>query len=243
MSIIGIPVDTPSILIDEFKNLSGLIDITDATAILWLNRGIKFLDQQTDFQYSPARQAIVVSVDSWNTPFLSDCRSIRDVYLIDATDGRNPVEVLPHKRFYELYPNIPSADTGLPIACTPAITIASNIASAVGGAPTYDNFVESTLDGATYRSLIFNCKTDKEYQLEIFGKFYSIPLISGNEDNWWVLNFSETVLAAALYKLNLIMFRNSEGAKDYLVEIQETTKQLDFDGAEEAAEGIIRMEG
>lgn len=94
-----------------------------------------------------------------------------------------------------------------------------------------------------YQRLIFNCPLDKEYQVEIFGKFYSIPVSNTALDNWWVLNFSETVLAAALYKMQLIFFKNSEGAKDYLSEVQVTTGQLNYDQAEQEGNAVSRMDG
>lgn len=227
----------------EFKDICGIPDMTNSEIDKWLNRGVKLLDQLTDFQYSPARQAIVVPINSWLVQFLSSCRIVQDVFLIEAAVGRTPVEVLAHKRFYELYRDIPVQDAGLPEACTLAVTRAINALSAVGGAVAYDDFVESTETGAEYQGLILNCKTDKEYQLELFGKFYSTPVSDTAVDNWWVINFSETVLAAAMYKFNLIKLRSSEGAKDYLAEVKGTTQQLDFDAAEGDANRVSRMEG
>ena len=228
----------------EFKDICGIPDMTNSEVDKWLNRGIKLLDQLTDFQYSPARQAIVIPIDTWLVQFLSSCRIIREVTLIDLVENvRNPVELLTHKRFYELYKSIPTDEAGLPEACAPAVTRAANVLSAVGGAATYDSFVESTETGAEYQALLLNCKTDKEYQLEIFGKFYSVPVSDTAVDNWWMLNHSETVIAAAMAKFNLIKLRSSEGAKDYLAEVNGTVTQLDFDAAEQDAERVSRMEG
>ena len=226
----------------EFKDLCGIPDMTNTEIDKWLNRGIKFLDQLTDFQYGPARQAIVIAADTWRVEFLSDCRILREVYLINIEDGRNIVVPISHQDFNRLYPNIPDTDAGLPEACTLAIARAANTVSAIGGAATYDDFTESKVDGASFRALLFNCKTDQEYQLEMFGKFYSIPVSDTAEDNWWVLNYSETVLAAALYKMQLVKFKNREAAADYMAEITGTVTQLNNDQAEEDSVDVTRME-
>ena len=167
-------------------------------------------------------------------------------------------------KFHEVHPDIPNEILGTPIDVSLAVIKGVDSYSVLGGLPSYDKYVESIHMGATIadgsvaadgttiadflitgdtRGVIFGPPADHEYMLEIYGKWYSVALTDLVPDNNWSIFFPETVLAAALYKLNLIKYRNSEGAKDFATEISLTLQGLDYDRAEEDSVQITKMEG
>jgi hypothetical protein len=228
---------------NEFRDLSGLPDMANSDVDKWINRGIRMLDLATEFAYSYARETVVVPINTWLVKFLSECRVVTDIFAIDATEGRTRITLIDAKSFRETYPNLSDNDGSVPKHCILATTRAATADSIVGADTTYDKWVESEQSGVDYVGMLIGPKTDKEYQIEVFGKFYSPAISDTNVSNWWTINFSDVVIAAALYKLNTIMYRNREGAADYMTDIKSMLTMLDYDSAEKESSQIVRMEG
>lgn len=180
-----------------------------------------------------------------------------------AGRSRIKLHVAP-ETFKEKHPDLSNEDTGTPDEAAIAVITGADALSVPGGLVNYDAFVETQATGtriadgsiaadgtalADYfvagnvRGLIFSPPADHEYMIEIFGKWYSVTLTDAIPDNNWSIYYPDTVMAAALYKLQLIKYRNTEGAKDYATEIMSTLTQLDFDRAEEVSNHVHRMEG
>jgi hypothetical protein len=245
----------------EFKQLSGLIALSDTECDKWINRGIRHLDLISNFQHSEARQAQLIVAGQYQVDFQRTCRVIHDIYAIDLTGytdpstslqrevGRGKVMLnMSHDNFLTNHPDLANEDRSRPLEAASVVIIGVNALSIPGGIPTYDRFVEtksSAFTNSTYdiRGLLLSPPADKEYMLEVYGKWFSPNLSDTVQENAWSLGHSDTVIAAALYKLNLIKYRNTEGAKDYMGAIMSTLIGLDYDIAEEESNQVPRMEG
>ena len=84
--------------------------------------------------------------------------------------------------------------------------------------------------------------TDEEIIVEVQGLWYSNPLSSDTDKNYWSVNHPEALFAAASYKLE-VSYRNTEGAKDWLAAIDMQLGELGKDFVEQQASGVTQMKG
>lgn len=259
----------------EFKQLSGLIALSNVECDKWINRGIRFLDLSANFPFSHGRQAQLVQAGQYQVDFQAMCRVIESVWVVNLQGvidpltniaqiiGRTRVKLfIDPNKFKIRHPNLSGETGSTPIEAAITVPIGVDTLSIPGGLANYDQWVETKAvgapiaDGSFYadgsimadakiqgnvRGLLFAPPADHEYMLEIFGKFFSVQLTDAIPDNQWSINYPDTVMAAALYKLQLIKYRNTEGAKDYLVDVTSTLSLLDRDSAEEDADIVDKM--
>lgn len=109
-------------------------------------------------------------------------------------------------------------------------------------------FIETGVSEAK-NGIIFDCPTDQDYLLEIYSQFYSIPFqpfiddaTVGNTGTYWSIRYPEILLHAAMLKLE-IMYRNSEGAKDWLNAINMATIEMHYNSYEQETLNTNKMEG
>jgi len=70
----------------------------------------------------------------------------------------------------------------------------------------------------------------------------SLEMSADADETWWTLEAPETLITAALYMLER-SYRNSEGAKDWLVGIERDLQGLESDVISEEIMGVDQMEG
>lgn len=208
-------------LIEEFKRRSGRYDLDEGEIIKWLNLGIRYLDHITDFPKGTGVVQISVNEGDYSLCLQGDYRTIEAVYFVDES-GKSPMTRLHIRDFINRFPNIKEVDRGKPqyFATTPR-------------AP----------EGGYYMDITIAPPSDRAGVVEVLGKIFSIELSRNYIENWWSKYFPFAVIAAALYKYELIQYKNIEGANDYLKEVLNTVTGITYDFIEDDIVNIRRMEG
>jgi hypothetical protein len=93
-----------------------------------------------------------------------------------------------------------------------------------------------------YNGVIFYPPTDGTYTIEVWGLFYSPELASDTEESFWSVVHPEVLLMAAMHQLE-VMYRNTEGANDWLNAINLEVSGLGKDFVEEHIADVNQMEG
>lgn len=83
---------------------------------------------------------------------------------------------------------------------------------------------------------------DVDYIIETHGKFYTVPLLSNADENFWSSVYPHLLVMAAQCVLEMFA-RNSEGVKDWMNSIKLFLVELDKNIAEELSAEIDEMEG
>jgi len=84
--------------------------------------------------------------------------------------------------------------------------------------------------------------TDVGTTLRIYGQFYSPPLLENEDTNYWSAAHPTVLILATLRELEGTN-RNSEGYKDFSMQINERLFGIDMDLAGQDATGELEMEG
>ena len=93
-----------------------------------------------------------------------------------------------------------------------------------------------------YNGVVFYPPPDEAYVVEIWGLFYSPELSADVDESFWSVVHPEVLLMAALHQME-IMYRNTEGANDWLNAIMLEVGGLGKDFVEEHISDIDQMEG
>ena len=83
-----------------------------------------------------------------------------------------------------------------------------------------------------YNGITWMPPTDVAIVVEIQGLWYSKKLALDADNNYWSVNHPEALIAAAAYILE-VMYRNTEGMKDWLGAITMLTSGIEMDMIEE----------
>ena len=229
----------------EFIERSGREDLSNPEIDKFINDGIKTLDMLTNFEKAPARAFLVLSAGASAVNFSSECRLIKSVWVLEKQVGRFPLELVDPDALSEYYSRPSTVETGRPNYYSPRIIRAHPDTFDPSASPfiDYSEFIDTTTAYQGYRGITTMPPADKEYILEIKGKFFSPALVDTTMiNNWWTVNQSEAVILGALYKYELRM-RNTEGTKDHMNGLLPIITGLDLDIAEEEAANVSIMEG
>ena len=76
---------------------------------------------------------------------------------------------------------------------------------------------------------------DQAYKLQIDTVGRAEPLADDDDDNWWTLQYPEALILSALYRIE-IANRNTEGARDWLLALEEDLRNIEIDIIEQENE-------
>jgi hypothetical protein len=229
---------------EKFVQFSGRYDLinsddTDNGANFFINSGQRFLDRRIDFKKSSGRFFEQVAAGTWYFK-LADCRSLDKVWV---TNGEERWE-LERKSLHWLhseFPNLISAtDQGDPLYWTPAMLRGIDITDITAGG-TFFNYALAEAANEEYTGIVFLPPPDETMTIEIWGKFYSPTLASDSDESYWSVVVPETLIQAGLYRLETF-YRNTEGAKDWLLAIDLDLTDIDKDLVHEDNVNVDQME-
>lgn len=225
------------------KTRSGDSNLTNAECDSFINTGIRLLDRMTETTHGPARAFQKLTILGTHTVQLtSACRAVSSVWIIDKTAGRIELIKADYQWLRGEYSELSSLTKGQPIYYALGVnrdTDGFNPADIAYA--DYAAYIDTIDADTNQRALEIMPPIDKEYLIEIHGKFYSTALSDTVTNNWWSANASEAVLLSALYYYESHL-RNTEGAKDYFNTLSIELTELTKDYAEETAAATI-MEG
>ena len=222
----------------KFIELSGRFDLVvdttdykDNGADWFINSGQKFLDRILDTGKTNARAVVTLKASKYHIP-LQHCRAIFGVNLYE-TDGSSPVTQ--ELNLDLMLKDYTTAQGTKPSEYCPSI---NNLAP-----DTYFRNLQAILKGAGdvdachVKGVLFNVPADKDYVADVFGLFYSAPLVEDKSESYWTQVHDDILVMSALYKLE-VFYRNKSGSQDWLTNLMLDVSALDMD---EVAEQIATI--
>jgi hypothetical protein len=241
----------------KFVEISGRHDLltsdyVDNGADFFLNAGQRTLDRLMSKRSDKARYPILFSAGS---VFLrmAGVRSIDEVWVSNA-DGMSRLTYYPVNRLREYYgEKLSNVTPGTPLYYAPTVVRPyPDVTTLTSLANFYDVedlvAVSGSVSHFQYTGLVIMPPPETDVYVNVWGNFYS-PTLSATYSGGvvqtasiWTELFPETLIAAAMYKLNSL-YRDSEGAKDRRALMLEDVQGMDNDLAEEESAGDLTMEG
>ena len=233
----------------DFVKRTGRYDLVD-DPVTWADNGAdsyiqagsRFLDRRETHEFSKAKHYEDGAVDEWYKVF-QECRAILDVW-VSNDEYRKKLELRDVDSFRAYY-NEPagSIDSGCPTYYCPALLRTHPQAGTIY----IEKFVDTTHSEADkydyeYNGIMWMPPTDEAIIVEVQGLWYSKKLTDNDDKNYWSVNHPEALIMAAAYVLE-IMYRNTEGAKDWLAGIDILLGDLGKDFVEQQAAQVNQMKG
>jgi len=230
----------------KFAQLTGRYDLVDDTtswgdngADFYINAGQEFLDRRSNVWRKTNRIFDQLAAGVWYKTF-TRCRIIEAVY-INNTTGRSKLE---RKDFHWLHEEfsdtVATEGNGTPLYYCPAY-LKSTESTDITSLGAFFNYVMAS--SAAYRGVIILPPPDESIVIEVIGQFYSEELSLDADENFWTINHPGLLLLAAMYQLEVLAHRNTEGANDYLRQLDIAPVDLDKDMADEESNSFTQMEG
>ena len=228
-------------LIEEFKEATGRIDLTDADATKYLNRGCKFLDEISFKVQADSRHFSLVEANETGFPIYRDVRTIKSIWAY-TSEERFELCYMPLGEMRNLYKDFTdTAGTPTHFTQSPVRLISTNDNSQQTNIPgVWADFSGSS--DAVKEALMIWPRPDIDYSIEILGNFYTEWLSSENPTNWWSMRHGELVIQAAIYRMDN-NYRNTNGGKELLESMQIATQSIYFDEIENEANRSSVMRG
>jgi len=229
---------------NSFKLRSGDINLSNKEIDGFINTGIKLLDKITEYTHAPAKLYQTVAAGTATFTFSSFCRVLKEVWIIDANTGRAELEKVVDAELRTAYAKLTTLTTAKPkyYSNTTIRDFPESFDPANPALAAYTDYIDTINSDFSFRGITLIPKPDKEYLIELLGKFNSAPLTDTVVDNWWSVNDDEAVIQAALYFFELSL-RNTEGAKELLSSIRLLTGEISKDTYEEDYANPVVMEG
>ncbi len=231
----------------KFVEISGRYDLatrttdehdTDAGADFFIKAGQDFLDRMYETPKMLGRVFEEIAAGGWYVTF-QRCRAITQVW-VNNDEERFRIDKVPIEDIKEYYASLRSGtDNGEPAYYAPALLRAID-SDDIDNLGAFFNYVLASSD--TYNGIILMPPVDEAYVVEVIGKFYSDELTSNSSTSFWTQNHLMTLVWASLYMLE-VSYRNSEGAKDWLLAIERNTSGIDKDVVEENIAEVSEMDG
>jgi len=237
----------------KLRELTGRRDLIDADGRdngidFYINNGLRFLDNQLPVNVGLSRRVYQASADEY-TISVQDVRSIKKVW---AYDEGNDTKIPLVKRdldwlrahYRQDWGDLP---TGVPKYY--AVNIdrldPANIDTATLSSSTYSDTSDLRFGNAeqAYRltGLLFMPPSDGTYTFNVVGAFYS-PRISEQAFNFWTVNYPEAVILATQRSMEVLLYRNREGARDYAEALTPILNGIDYNAVETEMAEVNRVD-
>lgn len=216
----------------------------DNGANFYINSGQRYLDRLDNLPKSYGRVFKHPSAGYYYVLF-QDCRAIKEVWAGNS-ESRGQLEKKNMADMRTGYPKPPGEYTnGAPLYYSPAFLRAVPETDRMP----IDNF-EGIIDYADvmfdahymYNGVIFMPPTDGTYTIEVWGLFYSPTLSADTDKSFWSEAHPSILLMAAMRELEIV-YRNTEGVRDWERAIMTEISNLGRDAAEEESAEVSQIKG
>ena len=185
-------------LVDTFKSLSGRYDMDSETILLYLNAGQKFLDDSSDFMGSPGRYIYNGTTGLSFLSLIAQAKVISSVELI-ADGNRFNVYQIPVSELQSLSEQLPAFKPPSLPTCFALANLRKVSGATLRSEDTTKLAIVETGTVADKLGLLFECPIDKDYTIDISGKFYSPSIVEGTDpDTYWAVQYPFTLINACL---------------------------------------------
>jgi hypothetical protein len=230
----------------KFVKLSGHYDLVEDTtdwadngADFYIQAGQEFLDRRSKVTKQVSRLWEEIAIGAYYVTF-QRCRTIEEVYVNDDSGRSKLVKKDFHWLHEEFSEIVASGSYGTPLYYCPAY-LRTQDNTDMDNLATFFNYVMSADD--EYRGVLILPPPDEAVVVEVFGKFYSADISSDDDESFWTINHPSLLILASLYQLEILGHRNTQGANDYLGQLEVSLADLDMDLAEEESHGVNQIEG
>ena len=218
-------------------------DYADNGADFYINAGQLWLDRLEDTKKSHSRIFESVTSGQWYKIFQL-CTAIKEVWISNSDGEKWQLTKADFDILRAAYAEDPAdVDNGDPLYYSPIYIRRSPETS---GKVTIDYFgtteYSEESDHFEYNGLVFLPPADGTYTIEIHGLFYNPKLEANDDENYWT-EVNPLVLVMAASRALEIVYRNSEGVKDWESAIKSDLFGLGKDLAEEDVAGDSEMGG
>lgn len=236
---------------EAFVRRSGRYDLVeDATtwadngADFYINSGQRFLDRLDTVPKSWGRYFKEVE-SGRNYVTFPYCRAIKECWAMNSEERvkLEKVDMVDLREYYNEPVGV--LDTGEPAYYAPAVlrVIPESDRLEIGDFDGMIDYADVMFDRHyDYNGVIFYPPADGTYVIEVWGLFYSPELSSDTDESFWSVVHPEILLMASLHQLE-VMYRNTEGARDWLEAINLGVSGLGKDFVEEHIAEVDQMEG
>jgi hypothetical protein len=234
----------------KFVEISGRYDLVvdttdwaDNGADFYIQGGQDYLDRLETIKASTSRIFETIAADAWYSIFQRS-RAIQEVWMSDGDYERWQLTRIDFDTLRLAYNELPAnLDTGDPIYYSPVtLRKTPETASKLTVDYFYDTETTESYNNWTYNGIMFMPPADSTFLLEVKGLFLHPKLSSDSDENYWS-NVNPQMLIMAACRLVEIMYRNTEGAKDWERSIAIELQGLGMDGVEEDIASYDEMEG
>jgi hypothetical protein len=229
---------------EAFGKLSGRTDLANEDtdlADLYINEASRYLDRSSEQQKSVASFYAALPANGWNVQ-IPLSRAIRSVYISSTTARWKAVKIsLQEMLDGYLYAINSTLPTGSPYVYCPAVT--RNIPES-GVLPTdIANYVDVlSTSGQSYNAILIAPSPTEQLMIDVQGLFYSNPLVSDSDENFWSVTHPLLLLHATMREVE-VSNRNSSGVKDWDTAIMTALDGINKDLVEEQIAEADQMEG
>jgi len=234
----------------QFVKRSGRYDlVTDATSFadngadFFINAGQKFLDRLETHKKSFSTYYESITAGDWYSIF-QNCRSIKEVWISNSSGEKWKLTKTDFDVLRAAYAEDPANLTqGDPLYYSP---IYLRTSPETANEITIDQFgsTEYTVaaDHYEYNGIVFMPPAQETYTLEVKGLFYHPALSLDADTNYWT-EVQSIVLVMAAMRAVEVLYRNTEGVKDWENAIKAELFGLGLDMIEEDIAEVNEMEG
>lgn len=216
----------------------------DSGADFYINSGQRFLDRLHNVHKSVGRVFKSVAAGR-NYILFEDCRAIKEAWCMNS-ESRTQLDKHDMADIRLAYAKpVSLLDNGVPLYYAPAVlrTIPESDRMII------DEF-EGIIDYAdvafgmhyNYNGIIFMPPADGDYVIEVWGLFYSPELSAEDDKSFWSVVHPSVLLMAAMRELEVV-YRNTEGVKDWENAINSELVPISKDIVEEDIADADQMKG
>lgn len=219
----------------EFKDSSGFLHWTDIEINNALNRALKFLDRKCFTSRRNSRIYRTLEVGSNRILFEQRSQVIKDVWIMETDSRERLTKIdLEEIRRQDFTSGKPKHYLGIETDYHDKTADSLNVPGV---------FADLSPIEAWGMGLAFDRVADKEYYIEVYGRFLTPALNDIQVENWWSIWYPELLLQAAIYLLD-VRYRNSSGGLELYNVIMATINEINNEEIEEELEGVsMVMEG
>ena len=234
----------------KFVEISGRYDLVvnttawaDNGADFYIQSGQDYLDRLETMKASVSRIFETIAADEWYVIF-ERCRAVQEVWCSDSDFERWELTKIDFDILRAAYNELPAnLDTGDPLYYAPlALRKTPETVDELTVDYFYTTETTESYDNWTYNGIMFMPPADAAFTIEIKGLFLHPKLSADGDENFWSSVYPQALIMAACRSVE-IMYRNTEGVKDWERSIAIELRGLGMDSVEEDIASYDQMEG
>lgn len=227
------------------------VDFADNGANFYIQQGQNYLDRKLNIGKTWGRLFIDLDIGDFKVEF-QNCRAIKEVWIMDSTsrlkltqvsmaDLRGTDAKTGTNNFVEPFAEITKSKPKY--FCPAKLRRVPESEDGSGDSDTIKAYLDTISPyDSTYNGVIFLPPADETYSLEVIGLFYSELLSDNTDNNIWTDVYPNLLIMSAMRQME-IMYRNTEGVRDWTLALDAELVDLEKDAIEQEINDVTKLEG